>query len=304
MLAAAFFSLAIPLGLDRYMAIPAGNPLTRASIERGRVLFFDPRLSGDGTLSCASCHDPIRAFSDARPIAVGIDHRPGRRNAPALINRGYGRAFFWDARASTLEAQVVQPIDDPNELGSSLAAAARRVDLEPAEIANALANFVRSILSGNSRVDRFLNGNRAALTSDERAGLELFRGKARCVTCHAGPNFTDELVHNTGIAWRDGRLIDDGAGRGTFKTPTLREIARTAPYMHDGSIATLEELVAYYDGGARPNPFLDPKLGRLFLTPDDRRQLVAFLNSLSGDIQFGVSVVAHREHGGGSASSR
>jgi cytochrome c peroxidase len=288
MLAQVLFSLAIPLGLDRYMAIPKENPLSRASIERGQALFFDRRLSADGSLSCASCHDPSRAFSDERVIAVGIGHRQGRRNAPALINRGYGRVFFWDGRAATLEAQVLQPIENANELGSSLASAAHRVGLEPAEIERDLASFVRSILSGNSRFDRFMAGDGAALTAEEHAGLDLFRGKAHCVTCHAGPNFTDERVHNTGIAWRDGHFSDEGAGRGAFKTPTLREIARTAPYMHDGSIATLSEVIDYYDAGGRRNPFLDGNILPLGLTGEEKRQLLAFLDALSGEMRFGV----------------
>lgn len=288
MLIEALFSLAIPLGLDRYMAVPPDNPLSRSSIERGRALFFDSRLSEDGTLSCASCHDPARAFSDQRPIAIGVAQRQGRRNSPALINRAYGRTFFWDGRAATLEEQVVQPIEDPNEMGSSLPAAARRVGLEPSELGNALASFVRSILSGNAPFDRFMAGDRNALTAEERAGLELFRGKAHCVTCHVGPTFTDERVHNTGIAWQDGRITDAGAGRGAFKTPTLRDVAVSGPYMHDGSMKTLAEVVEYYDGGGRRNPFLSSRVRPLRLTAEERGQLLAFLHTLSGEVRFGA----------------
>jgi cytochrome c peroxidase len=283
----AIFSLAIPLGLDRYMPVPAENPLTAESIQLGRKLFFDVRLSGNGELSCASCHDPTRAFADSRRIAIGIDGRQGRRNSPALINRGYGRSFFWDGRAASLESQVVQPIADPNELGSSLADAATRVGITAPEIARALSSFVRSLLSGNSRVDQFLDGNPSVLTEDERAGFAVFRGKGNCVACHVGPNFSDERVHNTGIAWGDRGLSDAGAGTGAFKTPTLREIERSAPYMHDGSIATLAEVVEYYDAGGRANPWLDPLMRRLMLTRAEKRQLVVFLQALSGDVQFG-----------------
>jgi cytochrome c peroxidase len=286
------FWLTIPLGLDRYMPLPTESRLTAESVQLGQELFFDARLSGNGKVSCASCHNPMRAFSDGMPIARGIDNRPGRRNSPALINRGYGRAFFWDARASSLENQVVQPIEDPNELGSSIAEAARRVGIARAEIVRALANFVRSILSGRSRFDRFMNGEQSALTDDERAGLSLFRGKANCVLCHVGPNFTDERIHNTGIAWRDDRLQDAGGGRGTFKTPTLREIARTAPYMHDGSLGTLGDVVDFYDAGGRANPSLDPLIRQLRLTSAEKLQLVAFLLSLSGEIQFGTNAEA------------
>jgi cytochrome c peroxidase len=235
----------IPLGLDLYLPVPEDNPRTAEKIELGRQLFFDRRLSREGSLSCASCHQPGKGFADGRAIAVGVDGRQGRRNAPALINRGYGRAFFWDARSASLEDQVLKPIEDPNELGSSAVDASARVGVPVPEMARALSSFVRSILSG-SPFDRFVNGEADALTADEQAGLRVFRGKGNCTSCHVGPTLTDERTHNTGIAWRDGALIDRGAGRGDFKTPTLREVARTAPYMHNGSLPTLESVVDFY----------------------------------------------------------
>src|SRR5688500_18242787 len=142
--------VAIPLGLDLYLPVPENNPLTPEKIEQGRRLFFDRRLSRDGTISCSSCHDPERAFSDGRPIAVGMSGRQGRRNSPALINRAYGRLFFWDGRVATLEEQVLKPIQDPNEMDLTLPEAAVRINLPPEEISRALASFVRSILSGHS----------------------------------------------------------------------------------------------------------------------------------------------------------
>jgi cytochrome c peroxidase len=249
-------AITIPLGLDLYMPVPEDNPITAEKIELGRRLFFDRRLSLDGSVACSSCHDPERAFSDGRAIAVGVFGRQGRRNAPALINRGYGRAFFWDGRVATLEEQVLKPIQDPNEMDLPLPEAAARVRLAAGEISRALASFVRSILSGDSPFDRFINGDRTALSPEQQAGLQLFRGKANCIACHVGPNFSDEKLHNTGVAWRDGRLTDQGAGRGDFKTPTLREIDRTAPYMHDGSLATLEDVIEYYDCGGNRNHYL------------------------------------------------
>lgn len=275
-------AVAIPLGLDLYLPVPENNPLTAKTIALGRRLFFDRRLSRDGSVACSSCHDPERAFSDGRPIAIGISGRKGRRNAPALVNRGYGRLFFWDGRAATLEEQVLQPIQDPNEMDLTLPEAGARVHLPAGEIARALASYVRSILSGGSRFDLFSNGDRSALSPPEQAGLLIFRGKANCVACHVGPNFTDEKLHNTGVAWRDGKLADPGARQGNFKTPTLREIARTAPYMHDGGLATLEEVVAFYDRGENRNPFLDPELRPLHLSPLEKRNLVAFLGCLNG----------------------
>lgn len=277
-----FAAIAIPLGLDLYLPAPEGNQLTTEKIELGRRLFFDRRLSHDGTVACASCHDPERAFSDGRAIAVGVFGRRGRRNSPALINRGYGRLFFWDGRITTLEEQVLKPIEDRNEMDLSLSDAAARVGLSTEEISRALASFVRSILSGNSAFDRYVNGDRSALTPEQRAGLQLFRGKANCVVCHVGPNFSDERLHNTGITWRDGTFVDPGAGQGRFKTPTLREITRTAPYMHDGSIDSLEDVIEYYDRGGNKNPGLDSELRPLGLTSDDKRKLVSFLRSLNG----------------------
>jgi cytochrome c peroxidase len=274
-------AITIPLGLDLYLPVPEDNPLTTEKIALGRRLFSDRRLSRDNSVSCSSCHDPERAFSDGRPIAVGIAGRRGRRNSPALINRVYGRLFFWDGRVSTLEEQVLKPIQDPNEMDLTLPEAAARVSLTPEEISHSLASYVRSILSGYSPFDRFINGDRAALTAEQQAGLQLFRGKANCVACHVGPNFTDESLHNTGIAWRDGRLQDPGAGAGNFKTPTLREIARTAPYMHDGSLTTLEDVIEYYDRGGNRNPGLDPELHPLHLSGDEKHVLALFLCSLS-----------------------
>jgi len=275
-------AVTIPLGLDLYMPVPEENPLTAEKIALGRRLFFDRRLSRDGSISCSSCHDPERAFSDGRAIAEGVFGRQGRRNAPALINRGYGRSFFWDGRAATLEEQVLKPIQDPNEMDLTLPEAASRTGLPAEEISRALASYVRSILTGDSPFDRFINGDLNALSAEQQAGLQLFRGKANCVACHVGPNFTDERLHNTGVAWRDGKFADPGAGQCNFKTPTLREIARTAPYMHDGSIATLEDVVDYYDGGGNRNPGLDPELRPLHLSSTEKQGILAFLRGLNG----------------------
>ena len=298
----------IPLGLDLYLPVPEDNPLAREKVELGRKLFFDPLLSRDQTLSCAGCHEPERAFTDGRAISQGVFAREGTRSVPTLVNRGYGRAFFWDGRISSLEEQVLQPIQDSKEMDMTLEEVLTRLKKEEdyrqgfreafqtevnAEgIAKALASFVRTLLSGNSRFDRYFNGEREALSEDARQGLEIFRGKGNCTACHIGPNFTDEGFHNTGVAWGDGRFLDNGRfsvtereeDRGKFKTPTLREVGRTGPYMHDGSLATLEEVVTFYNDGGRPNPNLDEELQPLKLTDQEKRSLVTFLQSLSGEI--------------------
>jgi cytochrome c peroxidase len=273
--------VAIPLGLDLYMPVPEDNPLTAEKIELGRRLFSDRRLSRDGSVSCASCHDTTRAFSDGRAVAIGVFQRKGRRNSPALVNRGYGRLFFWDGRARALEEQVLKPIEDPNEMDLPLAEASSRIGLETSAISRALASYVRSLLYGDSPYDRYIAGNREALTPEQRLGLEIFRGKGNCTACHVGPNFSDESLHNTGVAWKGDRLADEGAGDGRFKTPTLREIARTPPYMHDGSIATLEQVVEYYDRGGNRNPALDPEIRPLRLSSVEKQALLAFLAALS-----------------------
>jgi cytochrome c peroxidase len=297
-------ALVIPLGLDLYMPVPEDNPLTAERITLGRRLFRDRRLSRDQSLSCASCHDPGRAFSTARPLSIGVFGRQGRRNVPALINRGYGRAFFWDGRITSLEEQVLRPIQDPTEMDLPLADASARVGLPVADISRALASYVRSILSGNAPFDRFINGDRKALSADQQAGLQVFRGKGNCTACHVGPTFSDERLHNTGIAWQppagagrgtyqdDGRFTVTGkeADRGLFKTPTLREVARTSPYMHDGSLATLDDVVEFYNGGGRPNPTSDTGIHPLDLTPAEKRALVAFLRSLSGRVTEGPAI--------------
>lgn len=279
--------LSIPLGLDRFLPTPEDNPLAADRVALGRDLFNDRRLSRDGTISCATCHRPGRAFTDGRVVAVGVAGRRGRRNVPTLVNRAWGQSFFWDARAPTLEEQVLRPIEDGDEMDLALSQASTRVGVSTVDMARGLASYVRSILSGDSPYDRFVAGDMEALTAEQQVGLRIFQGKGNCTACHVGPTFSDERLHNTGVAWRDGRLTDDGGGRGRFKTPTLREVARTAPYMHDGSMTTLEEAVDYYDRGGNRNPALDPQLRPLRLGAAEKRALVSFLRGLTGEIQEG-----------------
>lgn len=300
------FRLSTPLGLDEYFPVPEDNLLTPEKIELGRRLFFDKLLSADCSLTCASCHKPELAFSDGLSIAIGVGGRKGTRSAPALINRAYGRSFFWDGRADTLEEQVLAPIQNPVEMNLTLDALSARLkadagyvdsfrrvfsdNVSSAGVARALASFVRTLRSGNSPFDRFQHGERAALSTEARRGLELFRGKANCTACHAGPNFTDEQFHNTGVSWGRGDLgrypvTVEEEDRGAFKTPTLREVARTAPYMHDGSLATLEEVIEYYNRGGNSNPHLDTELRPLRLTTEEKQALLTFLKSLNSTVE-------------------
>ena len=276
-----------PLGLDLYMPTPESNRLTKEKVALGRRLFFDKRLSRDGTVACATCHAPKRAFSDGRAVARGVGGVEGTRNSPAIVNRGYGSLFFWDGRAKTLEQQVLEPILNQKELALTQPELERRTGLEAAQVRSALASYVRTIRSGDSRFDRYSAGKTGALSDLEKAGMAVFRGKGNCWVCHIGPNFTDERFHNTGVAWRDGRLLDEGAGKGDFKTPTLREVARTAPYMHDGSVATLKDVIEFYDGGGRPNAHLDEQIRPLRLSTQEKKALGAFLLSLTGSIREG-----------------
>ena len=238
---------------------------------------------------------------------MGILGQTGTRSAPTLVNRGYGRSFFWDGRAATLEEQVLQPIANPIELGLPIEQAVGRLsgaddyrrafdaafgrEVNATDLSRALASYVRSIVSGNAPFDRYLHGDRTALSEQAQRGLAVFRGKGNCTVCHVGPLLSDEECHNTGVAWKDGVLHDLGrftvtrkdADRGAFKTPTLREIARTAPYMDDGSIATLEAVIEFYDRGGTPNPFHDPEVRPLGLTREERDALRALLESLTGE---------------------
>lgn len=297
-----------PLGITRVRWLKI-NPLTQEKIDLGAKLFFDKRLSRDGTIACATCHDPDKGWADGRKTARGIDGQVGERNVPTVVNSSWQRFQFHDGRAWNLEQQALEPIQNPIEMDLSLDELERRIraseyaddfrnvfgrDANTTDISFALAAFERTLLAGHSRYDRFVAGNRDALSPQERAGAELFFGKARCNACHSGPSYSDGLFHVAGVAWRDephGREVvtGDKSQRGAWKTPTLRDLARTAPYMHDGSMATLEEVIEHYDRGSVPKdggrvPNLDEELKPMFLTPTEKADLVFFLKDalLSG----------------------
>ncbi len=319
------------------LLIPPDNPMSAAKVELGRRLYFDTRLSRDGSVSCATCHDPEKGFADGRVVAEGIGGRKGARNSPTVLNAVFNELQFWDGRASSLEAQAKGPLVNPLEMGfanhDEVVAVVRGVpayergfnevfggppDIE--RIAAAIAAFERTVVSGNSPFDRFIAGDGEALSEPARRGWALFNGKARCNTCHAwnssSPNFTDNKFHNIGVAAqaRDFTALaraaaaqgqDENAlaelahkpgaaelGRflvtrqpkdlGAFKTSGLRDVALTAPYMHDGSQATLAAVIDFYDKGGEPNPYLDGGIVPLKLTHEEKAELQAFLESLTG----------------------
>ncbi|MEX1258291.1 MAG: cytochrome c peroxidase [Gemmatimonadota bacterium] len=295
------------LGLDPIVPTPIDNPPTSPKLALGARLFFDPILSADGTGTCASCHQPERAFGDSTRVSLGIRDQPTSRNAPPLVNRAWGRSFFRDGRAPSLEAAVLQPVQNPAELGVTLTELEARLAASPEyrrlfrttfgaspagptaeQAAAALAVFIRSLQVGGAPVDRFHAGDSTALTPLQQEGRALFFGRARCSSCHIGTNFTDEGFHNTGVAVRSGDPGRFGVTRradhtGAFRTPTLRETLRTAPYMHDGRLATLEEVIEFYDGGGVPNPNLDFQIRPLRLSSREKEALLAFLRALSSE---------------------
>ncbi|NOT62555.1 MAG: c-type cytochrome [Acidobacteria bacterium] len=298
--------IVMPLGLVEPVW-PSDNPYTTAKMELGRALFFDKRLSADETVACASCHDPKFAFTDGQPFSTGVRNQKGGRSAPTVINRVYSVEQFWDGRAVTLEEQAKGPIQNPIEMATTHDAVVTKLrgvkgyaplfraafgseDVDIDRVAKAIATFERRVVSGNSAYDRYKAGNKTALSESARRGFMVFFDKAKCDQCHFGINFTDGSFNNLGVGMDKpepdlGRELytKRASERGAFKTPTLREIARTAPYMHDGSLTTLEDVVEYYNKGGNPNPNLDQRMKKLDLTEQDKKDLVEFLKSLNGE---------------------
>jgi cytochrome c peroxidase len=290
-----------PVGLPP----PAPPPVvpTEAMFELGRRLFADPILSDDRTVSCQSCHLPELAFGSREPLPPGVRGRRALRHAPVLLNRAWGRTQRWDGRTGSIEEFVLQPIADANEMNLPVADALARLaadaeyhaafaktfadGVSEANLRTSLATFVRGIASGDTPYDRFLRGEVDAFTAAERAGLWVFESKGACWKCHTPPLFTDESFHNTGIGLQEGRPeparaahTGNPADAGQWKTPTLRGVRLSAPFMHDGSVATLEEVVAFYARGGGANPHLDARIAPLPLSAADQANLVAFLRSL------------------------
>jgi cytochrome c peroxidase len=294
----------VPIGLEE-PPVPDDNPMTVEKVELGRQIYFDKRLSADGKIACATCHDPAKGWAESAPVSTGIRGQKGARNAPTILNSAYGYFQFWDGRAKTLEEQALGPIQNPIEMGETLDGVVKRLNAVPgyraqfqkvfgtdvtAEgIAKAVAAFERTVLTGDSPFDRYEKGDKAALSPAAARGYELFRGKANCTSCHVGFNLSDSLFHNLGVGMDKkepdlGRyaVTKDDKDRGAFKTPILRDLTRTAPYMHDGSEPTLESVIELYVRGGNKSPWLDPKMTPLTLTAGEKADLVAFLKALDG----------------------
>ncbi len=284
----------------------AQNRQHTAKIALGLRLFFDPRLSGDNHMSCASCHIPDRAFTDGKPVAIGRNGRALRRNTPSLIQSANNTSQFWDGRVRTLEEQALVPVGQPDEMNQNLDHLAAELESDPeyvklfqeafgssvslTGISAAIAVFERTILSRNSPFERYLAGDRTAISEEARRGMDIFQTKGQCAFCHKGLDFTDHEFHNLGVPETDREQPDLGrylvtkkeADRGAFKTPTLRNIAQTAPYTHNGTLKTLEEVVSFYNKGGGKNPNRDPAVIPLGLTRQEQQELVAFLKTLTG----------------------
>lgn len=293
-----------PLGLLP-ITWPKDNPYSAAKAELGKVLYFDNRLSADGTVSCATCHDPKFGFTDGSPVSSGIKGQKGGRSAPTVINRAWSLAQFWDGRAASLEAQALGPMANPIEMGNThdaivanlrgipgykplFKAAYGDEDITIDRAGKAIATFERTVMSGDSPYDRWKAGQANAMSPSAVRGYHVFQ-KAQCDACHEGQNFTSNMYSNIGVGMDKpnpdlGRfeISKDPADWGAFKTPTLREVEHTGPYMHDGSLKTLEEVVDYYDKGGTPNRNLDSHIKQQHLRADEKADLVAFLKALSG----------------------
>jgi cytochrome c peroxidase len=293
--------LPVGLGVLAKPVIPADNPQTSKKIHLGRKLFFSKDLSGDHSMSCATCHKPARGFSDGMRRAVGFQGKELSRHTPTLWNAAYNSYQFWDGRALSLEQQALGPLTSTAEMNTpGEAELVRQLSSDPLyrqefqavfsegpsfrNVVRAIASYERTLIATNSRFDRYAAGEKGALTLHEKNGLVLFIGKARCARCHNGPNFTDNKFQNTGMGENDeGRFAVTRAesDRGAFKTPGLRNVALHAPYMHDGSIPTLEAAIDYYSRGGNDKRGKSPFVSEIGLTPEEKQDLAAFLKSLN-----------------------
>jgi cytochrome c peroxidase len=315
LLVAWFVRSPAPLAQGRFLAnellpavpVPPDNPQCDGKIRLGAQLYFDSRLSADNTISCATCHNPATAWANHGATDTGIKGQVGNRNSGTILDAAYMRFQFWDGRAGSLEEQALGPIHNPIEMGETLENVVIKLNQIPGYkeafqkvfgtevntegIARAIAAFERTVISGPSPYDRYLLGDKSALSPAAKRGLEIFNGKGHCTPCHSGPTFSDQGFHNLGVGYKDGEYADVGRyaqtrndrDLGAFKTPGLRNVALTYPYLHDGSEKSLEDVIELYNRGGIPNPHLDPLMLPLNLTAREKSDLVEFLKSLTGE---------------------
>ncbi|MFO1442706.1 cytochrome-c peroxidase [Bacillus sp. Bva_UNVM-123] len=284
------------------MSIPEDNPMTDEKIELGKLLYFDPRLSGNNVQSCMSCHAPGAGYGDGMAKFIGFEGFNGPRNSPTIINSGYYKENFWDGRAGSLEEQALGPIQSEVEMNQNLDELVTELNAVPAyvekfdsvfneqisadNIAKAIAAFERTIVITDTAFDRYLQGEEDAISAEAKEGMKLFAGKAGCISCHAGPLLSDHNYHNLGMSGDDGRSAVTGneEDKGKFRTSGLRGVAHTAPFMHDGSLETLKDVVDYYNVGGGDHANKSVLMKPLNLTDGEVNSLVAFLESLSGEL--------------------
>lgn len=282
---------------------PDENSYSKAKAELGKMLFFDPRLSRENNLTCASCHNPSFAWEDAQPTSVGTPMSRLGRHTPTVLNLAWGELYFWDGRAESLEEQALGPIQAGGEMAQDLGELLIELRQVPGyvevfetvfpgegitaeNIGKAIATYERTLVSAEAPFDRWVKGDENAISKAAKRGFEVFNTKARCASCHEGWNFTDWGFHDIGLGDADeGRyeVLEFDALKHAFKTPGLRNIVERAPYMHDGSLKTLEEVVDHYDKGFVKRPSLSSEMQELGLTAGEKSDLVAFLQSLSSD---------------------
>ena len=286
--------------------IPGNNPQTPMKIELGKMLFFDPRLSGDGHISCATCHSPGLGYADGRAMAMGFREEIGR-HSPTVLNAAYNKSQFWDGRVSSLEEQAKGPILAEGEMNNTEENVVKFLNSTPGyrkmfndvfghnptydDVGKAIASFERTIVTPNSPFDQYTRGDKKALSIQEKRGLILFVGKASCTQCHKGVNFSDDQFHILGVSQDMSKKADlgryevtkDEKDRRSFKTPTVRNITLTAPYMHNGSLKTLEEVIDFYNKGGGKDSNKDVKMKPLNLSSLEKGDLIVFLKTLTGE---------------------
>ena len=281
---------------------PQGNEITPPRVELGKLLFFDPRLSGSKVMSCATCHNPSLGWEDGLPKGKGHNHKTLARKTPTVLNLAWTPRLFWDGRATSLEEQALGPIASADEMNLPLKDAEKAFQKiegykpyfekaypgEPVNkdtIAKALAVFQRTLVSAEAPFDKWLNGDEKAISKQAIAGFEVFNGKAKCVSCHSGWNFTDHSFHDIGVKTSDkgrGKLLPLKSMQFAFKTPGLRNIDQRGPYMHNGSEKNLMDVVEFYDrGGDVKRPSLSPLISKLNLTQQEKKNLVIFMRTLT-----------------------